>query len=157
MLWTGARPCLLFVSVAGTSCAPSPVEDEPFDTPLPILVLDTDRVEIDEEDAEQREWVSVDIQVWEPSDGGMVSWTATPTFLGQGGIRVRGNSSRDYDKKQYRLETRTATGKDLDVSWLGLPGVSTSPSSSRATSTRRRSRAGMCSGEIGSRTSLWGC
>jgi hypothetical protein len=114
---TSARALLISIAL---SCAPSP--DEPFESALPILVVDTHATNI-EKDAEDDEtpFFTAEFKLWAPAAGQTMSWTETPTFVGQGGIRVRGNSSREFDKKQYRLETWTPAGEDTDVSWLGLP------------------------------------
>jgi hypothetical protein len=42
-------------------------------------------------------------------------------YEGRAGIHVRGNTSRDFDKKSYALETWDANDEDLNVSLLGLP------------------------------------
>jgi len=36
-------------------------------------------------------------------------------------IHLRGNSSKNFEKKPYNLETKDATGNDLNVSLLGMP------------------------------------
>lgn len=42
-------------------------------------------------------------------------------FDGWIGIELRGNSTQNFDKKPYALETRDASGNNLDVSLLGMP------------------------------------
>ncbi|MDO9254693.1 MAG: CotH kinase family protein [Bacteroidales bacterium] len=42
-------------------------------------------------------------------------------FNGSIGIEFRGNSTQNYPKKPYILETRDASGNNLDVSLLGMP------------------------------------
>lgn len=46
---------------------------------------------------------------------------ASAAWSGQIGIELHGNSTQGFPKKSYRVETRDALGKDLDVSLLGLP------------------------------------
>jgi len=55
---------------------------------------------------------------------GRASASGAPQYVGRGGIRIRGSSSRGFPKKQYFLETWDETGADLEVSLLGLPGES---------------------------------
>lgn len=42
-------------------------------------------------------------------------------YNGYIGIRLRGNSSLNFDQKQYAVETRDATGENLNVPLLGMP------------------------------------
>jgi len=42
-------------------------------------------------------------------------------FNGSIGIELRGNSTQNYPKKPYILETRDGSGNNLDVSLLGMP------------------------------------
>jgi len=42
-------------------------------------------------------------------------------YRGRIGIRVRGQASRRFPKKQYAVETRTRSGANRDVALLGLP------------------------------------
>jgi hypothetical protein len=42
-------------------------------------------------------------------------------FNGRIGIEMRGNATQSFPKKPYLFETRDATGKNLNVSLLGLP------------------------------------
>jgi len=45
-------------------------------------------------------------------------------YNGKIGIEIRGSSSQMFPKKQYGVETRDASGNDLDVSLLGFPAES---------------------------------
>ncbi len=60
----------------------------------------------------QREWMHASIKVFTDNDS---------IYEGRAGIHVRGNTSRDFDKKSYALETWDANDEDLDVGLLGLP------------------------------------
>jgi len=52
---------------------------------------------------------------------GRASILGEPDFAGHCGMHVRGSSSADYDKKQYKLETWDEADQDLDTPLLGLP------------------------------------
>ncbi len=56
--------------------------------------------------------------------GGTTSLTAEPTLVGRAGYRLRGQSSRMFDKKPYRLELRDAADDDLDLPFFGMPAES---------------------------------
>ena len=45
-------------------------------------------------------------------------------YDGQIGIKLRGNSSVSFEQKRYTIETRDESGKDIDVSLLGMPAES---------------------------------
>lgn len=45
-------------------------------------------------------------------------------YNGKIGIEIRGNSSASFNQKQYGVETRDATGNDLNASLLGMPAES---------------------------------
>ena len=48
--------------------------------------------------------------------------TSPPAFASRGGAHVRGNSTSEYDKKQYALELRKESDKDRSHDLLGMPG-----------------------------------
>jgi len=82
----------------------------PLDPPAAEATLLQIRLSPDEDpddDPWSRDWIPTTIEV--------------DDWSGQGGIHVRGNSTRDYDKKSYALETWDAAGEDLDVELAGLP------------------------------------
>ncbi|WP_255449009.1 CotH kinase family protein [Cellulomonas sp. JZ18] len=56
--------------------------------------------------------------------GGTTSLAAEPTLVGRTGYRLRGQSSRMFDKKPYRLELWDAEGDDLDLPFFGMPAES---------------------------------
>ena len=88
-----------------------------------VVTLRTDGVDVDER-IEDRSWVNAEVTLFAggPSDPQMVLATREePLWRGHGAIHIRGNSSSDYEKKQYALETRDAAGEDLDISPFGLP------------------------------------
>ena len=51
----------------------------------------------------------------------------SPTYrvcVGRGGLHIRGNSTAEYEKKQYSFETWDEADEDIDVGLLGLPAES---------------------------------
>ena len=64
------------------------------------------------EDPDAREWWPGSITV---TEDGVV------THSGRMGVHVRGNSSTDYDKKSFALETWDGQDQDVDVAFVGLP------------------------------------
>ena len=89
-------------------------------TAVSIVKIDTRDVVVDER-IDDREWVTVDIELIEAENNedarfdGPVSWT------GQVGIHIRGNSTVSYEKKQYALEGRDDAGDDADLTPFGMP------------------------------------
>ncbi|WP_136520349.1 CotH kinase family protein [Cellulomonas telluris] len=63
------------------------------------------------------------VMEFQPGDG-TTSLTAAPTLVGRTGYRLRGQSSRMFDKKPYRLELWDAEGDDLDLPFFGMPAES---------------------------------
>ena len=84
------------------------------DTLLPIaqISITLDEKVNPDEFPYQREWMPASIIVI--SDSEIV-------HQGRIGIHVRGNTSRDFDKKSYAFETWNNNDEDLDVALLGLP------------------------------------
>ena len=60
----------------------------------------------------RREWMPASIEVFIDS---------ILIHEGRAGIHVRGNTSRDFDKKSFALETWDDNDQDHDVALLGLP------------------------------------
>ena len=82
--------------------------------PLPIAQIS---IEMDDgvnpdEFPYEREWRSASMEVFLAGE---------VVHEGRAGIHVRGNTSRDFDKKSFALETWNANDEDLDVPLLGLP------------------------------------
>lgn len=97
-----------------TSSTANQIDNNALDVLPPIgqiLVTVDDEVEPDEFPY-QRDWLPAAIEV--VADGVLV-------HQGRAGIHVRGNTSRDFDKKSYALETWDTNDEDLDVPLLGLP------------------------------------
>eukprot|EP00210_Caulerpa_lentillifera_P005132 g4904.t1 len=79
-----------------------------FQSNLPILIIETGNQEIQDEP-------KIDAQM-------CTCGSETEEYNGPIGIEIRGSTSaRDYAKKSYALETRSADGSSEDVSLLGLP------------------------------------
>ena len=95
--------------------ASEPDSSEPDPRPsgvLPWVSVSVDAGRDPDDEPDGRDWMPADLAVFE---GGVEVHT------GRAGIHVRGNSTRDYDKKSYALETWDAADEDADVALLGLP------------------------------------
>lgn len=80
-----------------------------FVSTLPVMVIDTHGKEIPDEP-------KTDGLLCTCSDG------AKEESVHRIGVEIRGSTSaRDFAKKSYAVETRDASGADLDVSLLGSP------------------------------------
>ena len=102
-----------------TDNVPEPVHsasqfDESTDALLPIAQISIilDGAINPDEFSYQREWMPASMMVI--ADDGIA-------HQGRLGIHVRGNTSRDFDKKSYAFETWDENDEDLDVALLGLP------------------------------------
>lgn len=85
-------------------------------TALPLIVIRTERAIVDRPKVAGTMRVIANRRgrLNRPSDPGT-------DYAGRIGIELRGRSSQGYRKKQYGLETRKASGKNENVSLLGLP------------------------------------
>ena len=88
--------------------------DESTDALLPIAQISIilDGAINPDELPYQREWMPASMMVI--ADDGIA-------HQGRVGLHVRGNTSRDFDKKSYAFETWDENDEDLDVALLGLP------------------------------------
>ena len=94
-----------------------------FNSTLPIVVIDTFGHDVDSEwDLEVRPFRPV-ISSFIDTDEvtGRAAITGPADYAGYGGMHVRGNSTAEYEKKQYRFETWNEYDQDKNVSLLGLP------------------------------------
>lgn len=84
---------------------------------LPIVVINTFGVEIPNEPKITAAMGIVD------NGPGQINHITDPFngYNGAIGIELRGSSSQGYEKKPYAIETRDASGEDLDVPLLGMP------------------------------------
>lgn len=85
----------------------------PVDPPelggLPRFVLEV--AEDPDEDPYSNDWIPT---TWDLVQGDTLR-------SGYAGVHVRGNSTREYDKKSYAFETRSADGDDADVAFFDMP------------------------------------
>lgn len=111
---------LLLSLVVLTACNPIEPLDE-FQSDIAIMVVDTQGVEMGQRDfsVERRRYEDALIRIW-PADTTMADTNEAPQYDGCGAIRVRGSSSLEYDKRNFRLELRTKSGADLDARLLGM-------------------------------------
>lgn len=93
-----------------------------FTSNLPIVVIHT--FESRTINPENTEFVPATLALLEPS-GSTTSLLGRATLDSHIGIHVRGETSRDFPKKQYAIELRDAqTDNDLDLPVLGMPADS---------------------------------
>ncbi len=84
---------------------------------LPIVVINTNGVNIPNEPK-----ITAQMSIIDNGPGKVNRLTDTPNgYNGAIGIEIRGSSSQGYEKKPYGIETRDASGEDLDVPLLGMP------------------------------------
>ena len=85
-------------------------------TRLPIVVIDAAGVIVDERDTPAR------MRIIHSPGGGLNSPAGRPNvYDGRIEIELRGQSSLRFPKKQFAVETVTASGENRDVPLLGLP------------------------------------
>jgi len=89
---------------------------QPFQTTLGIVRINTRDVRID-----NRDWVDVDLEWVAGSEEAPAAFETEATWQGMAAMHIRGNSSAEYEKKQFSVEFRDENGKDIDVSPFGLP------------------------------------
>ena len=87
-----------------------------FETELPIVVIDTDNLEIPDE---PKIFAHMGIIY---NENGLINKSTDPfsNYDGTIGIEIRGASSQSFPKKSYGFETWDSDGNDIDVSLLGL-------------------------------------
>ncbi|ADG74470.1 cellulose-binding family II [Cellulomonas flavigena DSM 20109] len=85
---------------------------------LPVLVLDSLGKGVVGDDAHAAAVVELQPR------GGTTSLTDEPALVTRAGYRLRGQSSRMFDKKPYRLELWDDEGDDLDQPFFGMPAES---------------------------------
>ncbi|MEM9493545.1 MAG: CotH kinase family protein, partial [Myxococcota bacterium] len=92
-----------------------------FSSNLPLVIVDTlGRTDLDEA-VEEREWRNIVLTVLDVDGTGRAGLDNTADYTGGAAIRIRGNSSVDYPKKQFSVELRDSMGQDTDASLLGMP------------------------------------
>ncbi|MFT5190026.1 MAG: L-ascorbate metabolism protein UlaG (beta-lactamase superfamily) [Verrucomicrobiales bacterium] len=86
-----------------------------FESNLPVVVVET----FDTASENVTEFVPVVVNLHEPVDG-VTRLTDAPTVSTRAVYRLRGKSSFQFPKKQYRLELRDQTEEDKKLSLLGM-------------------------------------
>jgi len=115
------RILLLTLCLALGACKATPLSE--FKTNLGLVVIDTDGEEMGKRDRSvwsDNDWVAANIAVFDPGDGHATLRTSAD-YDGPGAIHVRGNSSREYEKRSFRIELRDRKRQDVDASLLGMP------------------------------------
>ncbi|MHC4501339.1 MAG: CotH kinase family protein, partial [Planctomycetota bacterium] len=121
--------------------APSLIESRPyiklasdvqsFESNLPIVIIDSFGLNIDNANRNFHPLISTFIDTDEVT--GRAAITDSADYSGYGGMHIRGNSTEDYPKRQFRFETWDENRPDPDpkarymdenVSLLGLPSES---------------------------------
>ncbi|MFP6876421.1 MAG: CotH kinase family protein, partial [Roseibacillus sp.] len=98
-----------------------------FTSDLPVIIIESFGVNIDGEassnsQSPRRPVQSIFLDV-NPGTG-RTSVLDVPDFTGRGGMRVRGQTSSGFAKKQYSFETWDSDDNDKDVSIFGMPSES---------------------------------
>lgn len=103
------------------ACTSTSPELDDFRSNLPLVIVDTlGRTDLDD-DVDDREWRNIVLTVVDVDATGSASLGDTADYTGGAAIRIRGNSSVDYPKKQFAVELRDSAGRDTDASLLGIP------------------------------------
>ena len=87
-----------------------------FSSSLPIVIVDTGDQEIPDEKK-----IKGSMTIFEADDSNRSSLILSPKYSGYMEIKIRGNSSKQYPKKQYSVDTETWDEEDDDVSLLSMP------------------------------------
>ncbi len=87
-----------------------------FTSNLPIIIIDS----FNGGATRRGVFTTTSFTVMEPVNG-TTSLTQLPTAASRAAYRVRGASSSNFPKQQYRLEIRNQEDQDKDLSLLGLP------------------------------------
>jgi len=98
-----------------------------FNSNLPIVLIDIYGYNIDEDQWDPdgfRPFRYISAIFIDTNDVGRATITDYPDYAGHAAMHVRGNSSAEYEKKQYRLEIWDEKDNDKDVSLLGMPAGS---------------------------------
>lgn len=86
---------------------------------LPLIVIDDFGAGAPQEEVDR----DAAFFVFEPTSG-MASFSAAPTVAARAAFHIRGQTSVEFDKKNYRVELRDALGEDADYPLLGMPAES---------------------------------
>lgn len=91
---------------------------------IPIIIIDPGNVEIPNDPK-----IEASFKIIGPDGDGLYSYNSPSLtniyqYEGQIGIEIRGNTSQEWPKKSYGLETHDGTGASINVSLLGMPAES---------------------------------
>lgn len=93
-----------------------PKPTEPFSTKLPIVIIDSPSPILNEPK------VTATMKIIHNSEGNYNFLTDEPTiYNGSIGIELHGNSTANFPKKPYTIETRNEFGGNNNVALLGMP------------------------------------
>ncbi len=93
-----------------------------YESNLPLVVIDSFGFDVDKEwDPESGRPYRPVSAVFIDSGSVRAGILDAPDYAGHGGIHVRGSSTAEYDKKQYRFETWDENDQDAEHSLLGFP------------------------------------
>ncbi len=91
-----------------------------FSSTLPLVFIDTHSVPIDKQSDQIHHPVTATFIDTDPATG-RAAIDGPVNFAGPAGMHIRGASSREYAKKQYKIETWDADGNDQAVALFGMP------------------------------------
>lgn len=99
---------------------------QPFSTNLPILVLDSFGVPVDNliSASERSGRLTYGVVIAPDPLTGRATITDLPQYQGRSGVHVRGESSAGFPQRQYSWEIWNNENQDKSVSILGLPSES---------------------------------
>jgi hypothetical protein len=87
-----------------------------FSSDLPIIVVESFGNE-EVSGPWNREFMPIHFMTYDKN----TPLSSVPSFASRAGAHVRGNSTSEYEKKQYALELRKESDKDRDYKLLGMP------------------------------------
>lgn len=90
-------------------------KDGEFEFNLPLIIIDTNGTKIENEQK-----IEAEIKVYDNQYRSNYL-SDYPDIISKVDIKIRGNSTRYYPKKQYSIEFIDDEGNDNDVSFLGMP------------------------------------
>lgn len=106
------------------------VELQAFDSNVPIVIIETFNQILEGTSFSGPSLVKADpiatyatfFDIDEAS--GRIGTLSQPNYAGRAGVNIRGQSTSEFPKKPYKLETWDEANEDMDVSLLGLPAES---------------------------------
>lgn len=102
-------------------------ETAKFSSDLPIVIVEAHNKDIDDEayGDSQSPRRPVDVLIIDKNaKSGRTQILGPPSFIGRAGMRVRGQTSAHFAKKQYSVELWDEDNNDRDASLLGMPAES---------------------------------